>query len=119
MDIEITEAAKNKILGEAIGYKIEPVVRLYVQSAACSGARFGLAFDEAKQFDVMTEIDGIEFVTDSEYVPKFADGLSVDYVEEPKAGFIIKSLRPLAKTCSTKEKGSCGGCSGSSGCGKN
>lgn len=112
MEIEVTELAKTKILEEAKGYSVEPTVRLYVLNAACSGARFGLAFDEAKQFDVMTEIDGIEFVTDSEYVPKFADGLSVDYINEPKPGFIIKSLRPVGKTCGKSKAGGCDNCNG-------
>jgi Fe-S cluster assembly iron-binding protein IscA len=115
MDIEITQLAKTKILEAANGFNIEPCVRLFVLSAGCSGARFDLAFDEPKQFDVMTELDGIEFVTDSEYVPKYADGLSIDYVEAPKPGYIIKSLRPI----NTKESSdSCGGCGKAGGCGK-
>lgn len=112
MDIKITQAAKSKILEEVGSSGIEPTVRIYVTSMACSGARFGLAFDEAKQFDVMTELEGIEFVTDSEYVPKFADGLSIDYVTEPNEGFIIQSLRPMGKACST------GGCKSGGCCGK-
>jgi Fe-S cluster assembly iron-binding protein IscA len=106
MEIKITAKAKEEIITSAKENKVEPVVRLYVTSAACSGAKFGIAFDEPKENDVMTEIDGIEFITDSEYVPKYADGLNIDYVTSPKEGYVITSIRPIKKSCGS----GCGGC---------
>ena len=112
MEIEITDIAKEKIITSAKENKVEPTVRLYVTNAACSGAKFGIAFDEAKQKDVLTEIDGIEFITDTDYVPTYADGLKVDYVTGAKEGYIISSLRPVTASCGTGccSSGSCGGC---------
>lgn len=106
MEIKITDIAKEKIINSAKENNIEPTVRLYVTSAACSGAKFGIAFDEPKQNDVLTEIDGIEFITDTDYVPTYADGMNVDYVTGEKEGYIISSMRPIKSACGT----GCGGC---------
>lgn len=106
MDIQITDLAKQKILETAKEKKVEPIVRIYIKSFACSGARFGIAFDEAKQFDILTEIDGIEIVTNADYVPKHSDGLNIDYVMSPKEGYVITSLRPIKKNCGS----GCDGC---------
>lgn len=106
MDIKITDMAREKIIEEASKNNVEPMVRLYVMNFACSGAKFGIAFDEAKQNDVLTEIDGIEFITDTDYVPKYADGMSIDYTVTPKEGYIIASLRPVKKSCGS----GCAGC---------
>lgn len=106
MEIRITDLAKEKIIEAARENNVQPMVRLYVISAACSGAKFGIAFDEPKQYDVLTEIGGIEFITDTEYVTKYSDGMNIDYIVNPKEGFIISSIRPIKKSCGN----GCGGC---------
>jgi iron-sulfur cluster assembly accessory protein len=110
MEIKITEKAKEKIISSAKEYKVDPIVRVYVTGGGCSGGKFGIAFDEAKQYDIMTEIDGIEILTDSEYVPKFSDGLNIDYVITPKEGYIISTLRPIKKDCGSGSGSGCSGC---------
>jgi iron-sulfur cluster assembly accessory protein len=112
MEIKITDIAKQKIINAAKENNVQPSVRLYVTSAACSGAKFGIAFDEPKQNDVMTEIDGIEFITDTDYVPTYADGIKVDYVKGLKEGYIISSIRPIKSTCGTGCGSSCNNCKG-------
>lgn len=106
MEIKITDAAREKIISLAMENKVEPVVRLYVLCTACHGAKFGIAFDDPRQYDVLTEMDGIEFITDTEYVPKYSSGLSVDYTNNPKEGFIITTLRPTKSSC----EGGCSSC---------
>jgi len=120
MEIKLTDIAKEKIINSAKENNIEPSVRLYVTKAACSGATFGIAFDEPKQNDVMTEIDGIEFITDTDYVPTYADGMNIDYVTGEKEGYVISTIRPVKSSCGTGcgSSGDNGGC-GCGGCGKN
>lgn len=108
MEIKITDIAKEKIISSAIENNVEPTVRLYVLSAACSGAKFGIAFDDPKENDILTEIDGIEFITDTEYLPTYADGMNIDYVTAPKEGYIISSIRPIKSGCGSE----CSGCGG-------
>jgi iron-sulfur cluster assembly accessory protein len=115
MDIKLSKFAWDKIMQTVEEYNEEPILRIYVESAACSGARFGIAFDYIKKEDDVTEVEGVKFITDKEYVPKYSDGLDVDYVTMPKEGFIIKSLRPVEKSgcgCGSKEGGGCGSGSG-------
>jgi iron-sulfur cluster assembly accessory protein len=112
MDIKITDLALNKIKEFASFNKSEPNVRIYVTSTGCSGARFGIAIDDIRKEDEISDICGIKVITDKEYIPMYSDGLNIDYVLEPKEGFIITSLRTVKKSC-----GGCstGGCSGSCG----
>lgn len=106
MEIKVSDIAKEKIIFAARENNVDLCVRLYVMSAACSGARFGIVFDEPKQNDVMIEIDGIEFITDTEFVPKFADGLNIEYLEGVKEGYMISSLRSIKGNCGSD----CDGC---------
>lgn len=110
MDINLSELAREKIMENVSAYNESPVLRIYVESVACSRAKFGLAFDYIKDGDQLTEVGGIKFITDSEYVPVYSDGIDIDYVVEPKEGFIIKSLHPVSKSSGC-------GCGGGGGCG--
>jgi HesB-like selenoprotein len=105
MEIKVSDIAKQKMLEFTAAHNEEPILRIYVQSVGCSGARFGLAVDYINENDDITEVDGIKFVTDREYIPVYSNGISIDYVEKPKEGFIIKSLRPISTGC-----GGCTGC---------
>lgn len=104
MDIRLSKLAEDKIKEAVSENNEQPNLRIYVEKAACSGARFGIAFDDAKEDDEVTQINGINFITDNEFIPVHSDGIDIDYVTEPREGFIIKSLRAIKK--------SCGGCSG-------
>jgi Fe-S cluster assembly iron-binding protein IscA len=109
MEIRLTAIAEEKIRVEMDRLSEKLWLRIYVSAAACHGAKFGMAFDDIKDGDEITNINGIDIITDTEFVPKYCDGLSVDYVTEPNEGFIIKSLR------SVETKG-CGGCGGGGNC---
>jgi Fe-S cluster assembly iron-binding protein IscA len=112
MEINITEMAQVKIREFAAANNEEPVIRIYVEKAACSGARFGIAIDNFRTGDEITQKGDIKIFTDSEYVPIYSDGINIDYTVKPKEGFIISSCRPVKKandeSCSS---GGCGGCS--------
>jgi Fe-S cluster assembly iron-binding protein IscA len=109
MEFRITQLAEAKIK-ETVELNNEvPVLRIYVEKAACSGARFGIAFDDIKEGDEVTEVNGIRFITDTDYVPQYANGISIDYACGPKEGFMIQTLFPIIKS-----GGGCGG--GCSGC---
>lgn len=99
MDIKISSLAVEKI-NEVIKENSEsPTLRIYVTSVGCSGAKFGLAFDDAKETDTITEAEGISFITDTEYVPEYSDGITIDFAEGEQEGFIIKSTNPVKKSC--------------------
>lgn len=115
MEIFITRPAKDAIRQEASENNIPKTVRIYADSAKCSFAHFSIAFDTKAEGDDVTVIDDITVVTDTKYIPKYANGLMVDYVTEPKCGFIIESLNPVKKTCASEGSG-CSGCSSCSGC---
>ena len=126
MEIIITNKAIEKIKEMAKKHNIEPTVRVYVESTACKGANFGIAFDEPKQFDILTEMDGVEIITDTTFLPKYCDGLSIDFTDsiDKKVGYIIKSINPMQVSCggcnkdtgnsenNSHEHGKCGSCSG-------
>jgi Fe-S cluster assembly iron-binding protein IscA len=110
MDINLSELAREKIMENVAAYNETPVVRIYVESISCSKAKFGIAFDYIKDGDHITEVDGIKFITDSEYVPAYSDGIDVDYVVGTKEGFVIKSIHPVSISSGC-------GCGGGGGCG--
>jgi HesB-like selenoprotein len=114
MEINITDIAQTKIKEFAAANNEEPVVRIYVEKAACSGARFGIAIDNFRSGDEITQKGDIKVLTDNEYIPIYSDGISIDYIVEPKEGFIISSCGPVKSD--KGESCSSGGCG--SGCGE-
>ncbi len=110
MDIKITAIAGEKIKEELKKVDGNLMVRIYVEAVACSRAKFGIAFDELKDGDEITEVDGIKIVTDTQYIPKYSEGISIDYVTGEREGFIIKSLNVVSGGCSGGCSSGCSGC---------
>lgn len=116
MDINISETAQFKIKEFAAANNEEPVVRIYVERATCHDARFGIAIDSFRTGDEITQRGDIKVITDSEYVPKYSNGINIDYSVKPKEGFIISSMAPVNRSitqgCGTEGcSNGCGGCS--------
>lgn len=116
MNINITDSAQVKIREFAAANNEEPVVRIFVQKATCYEARFGIVIDSFKQGDEITQKGDIIILTDSEYVPRYSNGINIDYSVNPKEGFIISSALPIKRNFNTvshskKCGGNCGGCS--------
>ncbi|KMT20868.1 iron-sulfur cluster biosynthesis family protein [Clostridium cylindrosporum] len=99
MEIKLSQLATEKINEVVKSNDETPTLRIYVTSVGCSGAKFGLAFDDAKETDTLTEVNGITFITDTEYVPEYSNGLDIDFTEGENEGFVIKSLIPIKKSC--------------------
>lgn len=113
MLISISKLAQVKIKEYAAANNEEPVVRIYVERANCHEARFGIAFDNFKPGDEMTQMDDIKILTDSEYIPLYSNGIDIDYAVKPKEGFIITSAFPVKKSSKGCSSGECsGGCRG-------
>lgn len=106
MDIKFSALAGEKIKEELKKVDKDLMVRIYVEAVACSRAKFGIAFDELKDGDEITKVDGIKIITDTKYIPHYSNGISIDYVTGKQEGFIIKSLNPMASGCSS----GCSGC---------
>lgn len=104
MEIEVTKLAEEKILETIKQHNEQNQIRIYVEAIACHGAKFGLAFDDIREGDTLKKVGEITYFAD-ENVFKYSDGIKIDYVKEPKEGFIVTSLRPINRGCS-----SCSGC---------
>ncbi|MEF9951332.1 MAG: iron-sulfur cluster assembly accessory protein [Clostridium sp.] len=106
MEIRLSKLAAEKISEVVKANEEVAALRIYVAKAGCSGAVFGLAFDDAKETDDVTVVDGISFITDTEYIPQYSDGLDIDFNEGENEGFIIKSINPVQKSCGSCSCGS-------------
>ncbi|WP_027307825.1 hypothetical protein [Caloramator sp. ALD01] len=104
MEVQVTKLAEDKIKEAIKIYNEKNQLRIYVEAIACHGAKFGLAFDDIKEDDIIEKVGDITYFAD-ENVLKYSDGIKIDYVLEPKEGFIVTSLRPVKSSCS-----SCAGC---------
>lgn len=78
-------------------------VRIYFAGVACSGPSFGLALDEKKESDIAYELEGIEFIMDSQEYTQFGDML----IQDMGGGFrvIPEKMKDMQSSC-----GSCSGC---------
>ena len=73
-------------------------LRISVVGGGCSGFQYGLAFDEKKDGDVVTEFDGVNVYVDEISLPYIA-GTTLDYVEGlHNAGFRFDNPR-ASRTC--------------------
>lgn len=108
MEMNISKIALEKIKEAIKDYDENTMIRIYVNSVGCSGAMFGIAIDEKREGDEITDVDGLKVLTDTKYIPVYSDGISIDYVSGETEGFIIKSIRPVA--ASTSCSGGCAGC---------
>ena len=90
----------------------ESLLRIYVAGQSCSGATFGLAFDEAHDDDVRFELDGLAVVIDPISLP-YLEGGSIDFVEtEEVTGFKV-TVPDTGASCAP---GSCGTTPEAGGC---
>ncbi len=67
---ELIEEEKNPAL----------MLRVFVSGGGCSGFQYSLAFDERKEGDSVTTLDGVNVLVDEISLPYLA-GTTLDYVE--------------------------------------
>ena len=104
MNIIPTDKAIDMIKKIAKENEQDLIVRIYIENIACSGIRYGIAYDKIREDDEKYIIDYITFVVDKE-LNKYAEEIEIDFVDIPKSGFIFKSYPEYKKSCS-----GCSGC---------
>jgi iron-sulfur cluster insertion protein len=73
-------------------------LRIAVVGGGCSGFQYSLNFDEPKDGDIVTELDGVRVLVDEISLPYIA-GTTLDYVEGlHNAGFRFDNPR-ATRTC--------------------
>ena len=79
--IDITPSAATKVreLLEESG-KTDHALRIFVRGMSCSGPAYGMALDEPRQDDAVTELDGVKIVVDP-LSAQYVEGAQVDYVD--------------------------------------
>ena len=73
-------------------------LRISVVGGGCSGFQYSLNFDDRKDGDIVTELDGVTVLVDEVSLPYIA-GITLDYVEGlHNAGFRFENPR-ATRTC--------------------
>ncbi|MCW5201929.1 IscA/HesB family protein [Desulfobulbus sp. US1] len=115
--LEVTETAITNVKEYLREQNIESAVRIVMMSGGCSGPGLGLALDEAKENDLTSEQDGVNFLVEK-VLAETCGTITVDFTEASGSGcgcsgggFSIKSEKPLS---GDDEKSGCG-CSCTSG----
>jgi iron-sulfur cluster insertion protein len=96
--IDITEAAKNKIIDLLIDeHNPKLMLRTFVQGGGCSGFSYGFTFDEeVAEDDFAFPVDTFQVVVDAMSM-QYLQGATIDYKEEVMGSqFVINN--PNAKT---------------------
>ena len=60
-------------------------LRVYVEGGGCSGMQYGLTFDEQRDGDSLTELNGVGVVVD-EFSANYLRGAVVDYSDSLNSG---------------------------------
>ncbi len=90
------ETVRRMIVKEGLGP--ESGLRISVVGGGCSGFQYSLSFDEAKEGDRITTIDGVKVLVDDVSLPYIA-GVTLDFVEGlHNAGFRFDNPR-ASRTC--------------------
>lgn len=87
--IDVTKKAMEELVKIRNEKKTEKALRIYVAGYGWGGPSFGIALDEQKNEDIVTEIDGITFVVEREFGESFSK-FTVDYSDSfLRKGFVI------------------------------
>ncbi len=90
------ETVRHMLVKEGLGP--ESGLRISVVGGGCSGFQYSLSFDEAKEGDRITVIDGVNVFVDDVSLPYIA-GVTLDFVEGlHNAGFRFDNPR-ANRTC--------------------
>lgn len=78
MKINLTERAKEELKKVIKEKETKKPLRIYLAGHGWGGPSFGIALDEQKDNDVVTEIDDITFVIEEDFADGF-ENFTVDY----------------------------------------
>lgn len=99
-EVKLTRKALETVRGMIIkeGLGPESGLRIAVVGGGCSGFQYSLSFDEPKDGDQITVIDGVNVFVDEVSLPYIA-GVTLDFVEGlHNAGFRFDNPR-ASRTC--------------------
>ena len=99
-EVKLTRKALETVRGMIIkeGLGPESGLRISVVGGGCSGFQYSLSFDEPKDGDRITVIDGVNVFVDEVSLPYIA-GITLDFVEGlHNAGFRFDNPR-ASRTC--------------------
>ena len=106
----VTDSAMENLKSYLEQNNIDSDVRIALMQGGWAGPSLGLALDEPKDTDDITEQDGLKFLVDQGLVAQTGE-IKVDFVDAgPRSGFSISSKIPLSGGCSSGScsSGSCG-----------
>jgi iron-sulfur cluster assembly accessory protein len=93
--VELTPAAIAQIrsMWEETPENRGKPLRIYVEQGGCSGMKYGLVFDEAREGDAVQKFDGVQVVVD-DVSAGYLSGSTVDFSEDlVSGGFKISNPR--------------------------
>ncbi len=110
-EINVTPAAKAKLIDLLSSEDEVNGVRIFVQGGGCSGMTYGMTFAEAPhQFDSILDRDGLTVYVDAVAL-SYLSGVEIDYVEQGMgASFVFRNV-----FAATGGSGGCNACGGSGG----
>ena len=120
--VNLTEAAGEKIRG-LLESKNQPNLglRVFIKGGGCSGFSYGMALDQPRESDHVSEASGIKVIIDPQSL-EHLEGSEVDYVETMMGGGFKIHNPNAVSTCgcgqsfkTAKDGGSPSSCGG--GCG--
>lgn len=89
MVIDLTERAKEELTEIRKEKGTEKPLRIYVAGFGWGGPSFGIALDEQKDGDIVTEIDDMTFLVEKDFGESFSK-FTVDYSDSLlRKGFVI------------------------------
>lgn len=110
-EINISPAAREKLL-ELVGSEEEiNGVRIFVSGGGCGGMTYGMTFaEEPGAYDSIYENDGLSVYVDAVAL-NYLDGVEIDYVQQGLgASFVFKNV-----FAATGGSGACSACGASGG----
>lgn len=73
-------------------------LRVFVEKGGCSGMQYSMVFDERRDGDLVTELDGVQVVVDA-FSLDFLQGAVVDHSDDLTGGGFKISNPNAAHTC--------------------
>lgn len=89
MVIDLTEKAKEELVKIRKEKETEKPLRIYVAGYGWGGPSFGIALDEQKDNDIVTEIDELTFLVEEDFGDSFGK-FTIDFNDSGlRRGFLV------------------------------
>jgi Fe-S cluster assembly iron-binding protein IscA len=95
--IHLEPSACEAIRAFLVERGLQGPLRIDLQSSGCCDASLGLSVDEAREGDLIQEVDELTFVIRPETY-RLVGEVRISYVDEiGRKGFVLKASRPLSE----------------------